>query len=180
MLGKDTKNNLTTESFYLNLAFDRHQVAGTCSNPAKFDSHQPEHTLESERQLWRLVRRHGTAVTFDKGDILLEENTTRRCLCFIEEGSVEGVCKDIHIDQYMHPLGRTASEAVSLGHRSERVPTITMCGSKSVIGVSPFLSDGNIMSYRAKGPVTAYELFRRVSDSVDTGRDSQKSTKSTC
>jgi len=153
MLGKDTQHKLVTERFYVSFNFDQRPSA--------------HYTLEREAALWQLVKTYGTRVSYVKGDIIVEENTTRNCLTFVESGRVEGVCYDVSIEQYMHPLGRTACEAISIGQNNERIPAITMSGSKSVVGVSPFLSSSSTLAYRTKTAVQAFELFRRGQASED-------------
>ena len=159
MLGKDTQHKLVSKRFYISLNFDQRPSA--------------DPTLEYEAALWRLVKTYASRVSYSKGDTIVAENTKRRCLDFIDSGCVEGVCYDIAIEEYMHPLGRTACEAASIGHNNERIPAITMLGSKSVVGVSPFMSSGPTMVYRAKTPVSALQLFRRGHRESDSGTPSR-------
>jgi hypothetical protein len=150
-LGKDTQNKLVSDKFYVSIDFD------------EMPSEQHKNrTLAHEVRLWNLVRMYGTAVRYEKGDVIVAENSLDRSLIFIDSGNVEGVCHDVHVDQCIHPLGRTTCQAASLGQHNERVPAITMFGSKSVVGISPFFSEGPTMCIRARCAVISFELVRKA------------------
>lgn len=150
MLGKDTENKLLSDSFHISIEFD--EVAS--------ELHRIR-AIASEALLWKLVREFGTPVKYEKGDVIVAENSESRCLAFIDSGSVESVCHDVHVNQYMHPLGRTTCQAASSGQNNERVPAIAMFGSQSVVGISPFFSEGPTMCIRARCTIKCFELVRK-------------------
>ena len=156
ILGKDQKHKCVSSDFWISFNFDGRPSANSI--------------LRCEANFWSLVKQFGTPVSFVKGEIMVAENTKRRALCCIESGGAEGLCYDVMVDQYMHPLGRTACEALSAGKSdstNERVPTMTMIGARSVAGISAFLSGDNNMAYRATKHVRGFEVFRKTSVRLD-------------
>ena len=159
MLNKDRRHRLVGEDFCLRCNLN--------ANPEKNE------LMELESDFRDIFMQYGVRKTFSKGETIIEENTRRRMLYLIVSGSVEGVVNDITDGTNVHPLGRSAAEAISfgktIGDDCTRVPNVYMLGPGWVIGASPFLSAANTMLFRARTSVIVYGVKHRQQEATSSG-----------
>eukprot|EP00960_Hanusia_phi_P041507 755029-Hanusia_phi.AAC.2 len=156
MLNKDRQHRIVPEDFSLR--------CNLSANP------EQNELLQLEADFRDIFMRFGVRRTFSKGETIVEENTRKRTIFLIVSGSVEGVVNDITDGSNVHPLGRSAAEAISfgktMGEDCTRVPNIYMLGPGWVVGASPFLSAANTMLFRARTSVVAFGVKHKALEAV--------------
>ena len=103
VINKDKKHLIVDEDFYVTF---------------QFDPHGDHELLRLEAKARQLFYDHGDCISLDTGEWMIsEEDFATSSLYLVASGSVEGVVTEIaHVDgSVQHPLGRSASEACSLG-----------------------------------------------------------------
>jgi len=145
VMNKDKSNKSTTEDFSITLHI----------------SPEDAEQIRIEAEFREIFKLHGTRIQIPKGEWVIEEDEEAERILLITEGDVEGVVEETPDPSNVHPLGRSAAEACSLGKQGSdytRVPNVCMLGVNTILGASLFLSQAPTMSFRARTNVVVYEI----------------------